>query len=607
MCGIAGFNWDDETLLRRMADALSHRGPDAAGFFSRPGKVSFAHTRLSIVDLEERSNQPLHFAHDGKRYVLAFNGEIYNYQELRQELERAGCRFQTQGDSEVITAAYAVWGDGCVRRFNGMWAFALFDEGRNRLFLSRDRFGKKPLYYHAENGRFIFASEIKAILRSSSVRPVASAERVSDFLNFGLAAHTDGTFFRDVQQLPAGSNGVLDLGTGAWQTNRYYTLPTSTHGATDADIRDGLRRAVVRRLISDVPICLSLSGGVDSSSVAAMIAEVHDDRMVAFTTTSEDGRGDETAGVMKLLAMYDKFELVKVPLASSEPLSEILERIVYHMDEPFIYDSPFVRFKIAEAIHRHGFKVSITGEGADELLGGYATASPIFLLDLWRRRRAPRLLFELASTLRQPDWRPILSRFVSDFVKSREQRLRDHFLDNARSFGCRLPASESGAAIQEGDYTLKEKLHSHVTTFFLPYLLACNDKMYMAHAVEARAPFLDVELAELCLGIETEKLIVGAMRKYPLRHAMRGLVPPDVLYDRRKIGFASPMQKYLTTREAKAWVRGLFSDARTAAFLDPGRVTAGFESVSEGGSVNDFLAHALTLELWMRGFEVAAA
>src|SRR5690349_17302770 len=156
MCGIAGFTGNDEALLKEMAAALEHRGPDAAGFFSSPGKVSFAHTRLSIVDLAERSNQPLHFTHDGKHYVLAFNGEIYNYQELRRELEQAGCRFQTQGDSEVILASYAVWGDECVRRFNGMWAFAIFDEARNRLFLSRDRFGKKPLYYHHADGRFIF-------------------------------------------------------------------------------------------------------------------------------------------------------------------------------------------------------------------------------------------------------------------------------------------------------------------------------------------------------------------------------------------------------------------------------------------------------------------
>jgi asparagine synthase (glutamine-hydrolysing) len=607
MCGIAGFTGDDEALLHKMAAALEHRGPDAAGFFSRAGKVSLAHTRLSIVDLDERSNQPLHFAHDGKSYVLAFNGEIYNYQELRRELERAGCRFQTRGDSEVILASYAVWGDDCVRRFNGMWAFAIFDEDRNRLFLSRDRFGKKPLYYHVAEGRFVFASEIKAILTSPSVRRVASTERVADFLNFGLAAHTNGTFFRDVEQLPAGSNGVVDLATGKLSVSRYYRLPTATNGATDADVRKALHDAVVRRLISDVPICLSLSGGVDSSSVAAMIAEVHGDRMVAFTTTSDDGAGDETAGVMKLLSMYRKFELVKVPLSGTTPLPEILERIVYHMDEPFIYDSPFVRFKISEAIHQHGFKVSITGEGADELLGGYATASPIFLRDLFRRRRAPRLLFEIASTFRQPDWRPILKRFVSDFVKSREDRLRDHFLGNAERFGCRLPASDSGAAIQEGDFTLKEKLQTQVTTFFLPYLLACNDKMYMAHAVEARAPFLDVELAELLLGIETEKLIVGAMRKYPLRHAMRGLVPPEVLYDRRKIGFASPMQKYLSTAEAKAWIRGLFSDARTRAFVDPTKVIEAFESVPPGGSVGDFLVHALTLELWMRRFDVAAA
>jgi asparagine synthase (glutamine-hydrolysing) len=606
MCGIAGFNWEDEALLRDMAGALRHRGPDAEGFFSRCGRISLAHTRLSILDLHERANQPLHYAHGGRVYVLVFNGEIYNYRELRPDLERAGCRFATETDSEVIAAGYAVWGADCVRRFNGMWAFAIFDEHENTVFLSRDRFGKKPLYYHAADSRFIFASEIKAIVKSPLIRRVADAERISDFLNFGLAGHTDGTFFLGVRQLPAGSNGVLDLGTGRWQIDKYYTIPTAVTRPSRADFRDALGAAVARRLISDVPICLSLSGGVDSSSIAAMVAGVHDDRMVAFTTTSTEEHGDETANVLQLLAVYRQFELVRVPVGTDH-LQDNLERIVYHMDEPFVYDSPFVRWKIAEAIHQHGFKVSITGEGADELLGGYTVASHLFLLDLWRRRDLTRLAFELACTLRQPDWRLILSQFVSRFLKSREQRVQDHFLDGARRLGCRLPPGERGAALRERDVTLKEKLYSQVTTFFLPYLLACNDKMYMAHGVEARAPFLDVELAELLLGIATERLIERGIRKYPLRQAMRGLVPNAVLFDRRKIGFASPMRKEFARPAARAWVRGLFSDARTASFVDPGMFLAAYDATRPGAAVNDFLVHAITLEMWMRQFDVAPA
>ena len=605
MCGIAGFSGDDEVLLKDMALALHHRGPDATGFFNQPGRVSLAHTRLSILDLHERSNQPLHYMHEGRHFVLVYNGEIYNYRELRRELEAAGCCFLTQTDSEVITAGYAVWGASCVRRFNGMWAFAVFDQRENTLFLSRDRFGKKPLYYHAAGGRFIFASEIKAIVKAPYVSRVADTELVGDFLNFGLAAHTPGTFFRDVKQLPAGTNATLDLGRGRFQIDRFYSLPTATRSVGADDLRGMLRQAVSRRLISDVPVCLSLSGGVDSSSIAAMIADVHEGRMVAFTTTSESGTGDETEGVMKLLSTYRQFELVKVRLEPEDPLKHF-ERIVYHMDEPFIYDSPFVRFKIAEAIHEHGFKVSLTGEGADELLGGYALYSHLFLLELWRDRRLTRLGSELAFTLLQPDWRPILSRFASRFVKSEDARLRSHFLDNAERSGCLLPASDRGAALQERDVSIKEKLHSQVTTFFLPYLLACNDKMYMAHAVESRAPFLDVEVAELLLGIQTEKLIVRGLRKYPLRQAMRGRVPREVLFDRRKIGFASPVHAQLATPSAKEWVRGLFKDARSAKFVDPKCVIANFDAVPADGRVGDFLTHALTLELWMRRFDIAS-
>jgi asparagine synthase (glutamine-hydrolysing) len=605
MCGIAGFNWHDEVLLREMATAISHRGPEVTGSFCRGERVSFAHTRLSILDLHDRANQPLLFAHKGKEYVLVFNGEIYNYREVRRDLERVGCQFSTEGDSEVVAAAYAVWGEACVRRFNGMWAFAIFDDSAASLFLSRDRFGKKPLYYYnADGGRFLFASEIKALIKSAVVGRHANPELVSDLLNFGLAGHTDGTFFRGVLQLPAGSNGVLQLNTGQWSVTRYYAVPRDTNRADASDIRRALRTAVERRLVSDVPVCLSLSGGVDSSSIAAMVAEIHTDRMVAFTTTSDEGAGDETANVAKLLSFYPQFELIRVPIGAVN-IQDSVERIVHHMDEPFIQDSPFVRWKIAEAIHAHGFKVSLTGEGADELLGGYPVASHLFLADLWKRRNFTRLAFELAFTLRQPDWRPVLGRFVSRFIRSREKLLERHFLENARLLGSRLPPSDQGG-LQEGDVSLKEKLHSQVTTFFLPYLLACNDKMYMAHAVEGRAPFLDVELAELLLGIATERLIVRGIRKYPLRDAMRGRVPESVLFDRRKIGFASTIRQQMATPAARTWVRDLFADARSAAFVDSKRLMSAYERVGAGGAVNDFMLHAIALEVWMRQFDVEA-
>jgi asparagine synthase (glutamine-hydrolysing) len=606
MCGIAGFNWDDESLLRDCGASISHRGPDATGFFCRPGRISLAHTRLSIVDLHDRANQPLRYQRAGREYVLVFNGEIYNFRELRRQLCELGCEFHTTSDSEVLVAAYAVWGEDCVRRFNGMWAFAIYDEHAGKLFVSRDRFGKKPLYYWSSDSRFMFASEIKALCNSPVIARVADTERVSDLLNFGLAGHSSATFFRDVRQLPAGCNAIVDVRTGNVRIDQYYVLPRRVHTATSADVREALRAAVERRLISDVPVCLSLSGGVDSSSIAAMIAEGHNDRMVAFTTTSEDSVGDETCNVRRLVDVYPQFELIRVPIGAFDFPGDF-ERIIYHMDEPFIYDSPFVRWKIAESIHEHGFKVSLTGEGADELMGGYQTASHQFLRDLWHRRNYARLAFELMATLRQPDWRPILSRFASRYVRSNEARLRGHFLENAAALGSRLQPTSAGAAVQSDPETLKDALHAQVSTFFLPYLLTCNDKMYMAHAVESRAPFLDVELAELLLGIATERLIVGGIRKFPLRAAMRGRVPNAVLFDRHKIGFASTIRKQLAAGTARSWVHGLFEDPRSRAFLDSARMLAAYDAIPAGGEVSDFIVHAIALEVWMREFDVVAA
>jgi asparagine synthase (glutamine-hydrolysing) len=588
-----------------MAAALRHRGPDAFGFYvADGGDVSLVHTRLSIIDLHERANQPLHYEHARRTFVLVFNGEIYNYRELRRELERLGCAFRTETDSEVILAAYAVWGGACVRRFNGMWAFAIVDAHDGRLFLSRDRFGKKPLYYH-ESSRFLFASEIKAILEYPLPR-IADTASVSDFLNFGLSGHTDATFFRGIKQLPAGCNGSLDLRTHHFQIERYYTLPTDTAVVTPSDVHDALRTAVERRLISDVPICLSLSGGVDSSGVAAMIAESHNDQMVAFTTTSVEGVGDETANVATLLALYPQFELIAVPLTSAD-LQDDLRRMIHHLEEPFVYDSPFVRWKIAEAIHSQEFKVSITGEGADELLGGYPVASHLFLADLWRRRHFGRVAFELLFTLLQPDARAILSQFRGWLRRDRDARARDYFLQIARQFGCRLPPSKDGASLVAGDVTLKERLHSQVTRFFLPFLLTCNDKMYMAHSVEARAPFLDVELAELLSRIATELLIVRGIRKYPLRRALRGRVPESVLFDRRKIGFASPLGARLSSAAAREWIRPLLAEPRIESFVEPEKLRREYENLTPEAEVKGFLLQAITLELWMRRFDVASA
>ena len=604
MCGIAGFNWEDDGFLHRLVKAIGHRGPDAAGLFSRSGRISFAHTRLSIVDLHERSNQPLYYQHGEHEYVLIFNGEIYNYRELRHELLQAGCRFQTETDSEVILAGYAVWGEAAVQRFNGMWAFAIYDDSRKQLFLSRDRFGKKPLYYWQNASRFIFASEIKALLQSPLVARVADQALVSDFLNFGLASHTNGTFFRDVRQLPAGSNALVNLESGSLRITKYYDIPVDSNPATAKEIHDVLRAAVARRLISDVPVCLSLSGGVDSSSIAALVAELHNDRMVAFTTTSAEPLGDETQNVAKLLDVYPQFELVKVPI-DTENLPGIFRQIIYHMDEPFIFDSPFVRWKIAQAIHQHGFKVSITGEGADELLGGYASASPLYLLDLWKRGKGARLATELASTLLQPERSWILRQFVSRLLNRGDEHMRAYMLESARQRGCKLAPNDSGAALLKRDVGLKEKLRSEVAAFFLPYLLSCNDKMYMAHGVESRAPFLDVEVAELFLRLAGEDLIVRGIRKFPLRNAMRGRVPDSILFDRRKIGFASPIRSQLARSEERAWVRALFEDARSSTFIDGKAFLAAYDSAADQGQITESLVHGVTLEVWMREFDVS--
>ena len=601
MCGIAGCVGSNQDDCRSMIQTIEYRGPDGEGLYSH-GNVSLGHRRLSIIDLSPRGAQPMKFHHQGRRLVLVFNGEIYNFRELRRELEAQGCGFSTDSDSEVILAAYASWGSNCVRRFNGMWAFAIYDETNRSLFCSRDRFGKKPFYYFQGAGHFAFASEIKALLRLPFVERRVDERAVHDLLYFDMVGHTDGTFFESIRQLPAGHSGFFDCDRMTFGLQRYYALPRDTTPLENGQIGALLEKAIERRLVSDVPVCLSLSGGIDSSSVAVCVSAIHDDRMVAFTTTTTSGPGDESAQVKELLARYHQFELVEVPVPRGSPV-DLMQRIVWHMDEPCTHDSPFVRWAIAEGIHRGGFKVALTGEGADELLGGYHMAASRFLRDLSADHSFGRLTSALFWTFFQPDRRIILNGWLR--LMRGVPDGDDSYLGLARERGIRIPFEpDRRRTMLRDDASLKDMLHHEVTTYFLPYLLCCNDKMYMAHSVESRAPFLDVELAELLLAVPYEQLIARGFRKYPLRAAMRDAIPSRILFDRKKLGFASPLQTDLTRPEARASLRPLLKDLRSSRFVDPEMLTRRYDEACAAGEVDRPVLAMIWLELWMRAFDL---
>jgi asparagine synthase (glutamine-hydrolysing) len=601
MCGVAGFNWPDPLLIRAMTDAIRHRGPDDEGHFV-DGLVSLGHRRLSIIDLSEAGRQPMDYEHGGRRALVTFNGEIFNYQEIRRELQGRGYAFRTGTDTEVILASYLEWGLDCVQRFNGMWAFALYEPQARRLLLSRDRFGEKPLHYRLNDGKLIFASEIKAIL-AHPLRRRARPDVVSGYLYKAQANGRLESFFDGIVMLPPAHNAVFDLATGRMDVQRYYEPRRGSRRVSADEFRAALQKSVERRMIADVPISISLSSGTDSTSVAALAARLASVPIKAFSTTSEHGIGDETALLSHFLRQYPQFELEKSQLSQAS-FVEHYRQLIWHMDEPFARQSAYVRWEVAHLAQRNRRKVLLNGEGADEVLGGYVTFAPRFLSDLLRRGNVFRFGRELGATLLHPE----RDRIVAGWREMRAAATADSAVAAVaeravqRRFEVSLEPPPAAPA-EFGD--LKDFLHDWVHRSSLPRLLVCNDKMAMANSVEGRAPFLDHEFVDLAFSMDTRQLLVDGLRKYPLREAMRGLVPDEILFRRSKDAFHAPMFDYLGSEPIRRRVAEIFAEPRTAVLFSPRAYRDEYERfVARQGGHRLFLLHGLFLEEWARMFEV---
>jgi asparagine synthase (glutamine-hydrolysing) len=604
MCGIAGFNWSDRHLIRRMTDALRHRGPDDEGFFVDP-RISLGHRRLSILDLSEMGRQPMTYARGPHSVTVTFNGEIFNFREIRRLLEAKEYRFHTGTDTEIILAAYLEWGRECVHRFNGMWALALYDQGAGEIFLSRDRFGEKPLHYRLTDGRLIFASEIKAVL----VHPVArraNPHAVSDYLYNGVANGRLDSFFADIYMLPPAHSAVFDLASRRMTLHKYYEPRRGNRRVPAGEFRETLRKAVERRLVSDVPVSISLSGGTDSTSIAALTAQLTDSPIKAFTTSSDTALGDETGLIAHFLERYPQFGLERSSLSESSFCQHYRE-IIFHMDEPFARQSAYVRWEIAHLTHQQGRKVLLNGEGADEILGGYVPFAPRFLIDLLSRVMLTRLAREVSAVLRHPERKQILEAFQKQIGSVTAGRLAQETRTGQlqAKFGLRLDPINGGSA-RSGN--LKDYLFSLVHESSLPRLLNCNDKMTMANSVEGRAPFLDHEFVDMVFSMDTRDLLVSGWRKYPLRRAMQGLVPDEILFRKSKDAFHAPIFEYLRSESIERRIREIFQDACTSAILDPSAYLTEYERfLARQPSDRTFLLHGLFLEEWARMFDVEFA
>lgn len=550
MCGIFGIvarrGTVDQTLLDEGTDRVAHRGPDGRGT-TIIGAVGLGHRRLSVLDTSDAGRQPMR--HATQPLTIVYNGEVYNYLELRTELGRGGHVFRTGTDTEVILAAYLAWGPACVERFNGMWAFALLDERNGQLFCSRDRFGVKPLYWSMTPSAFVFGSETRQLLPLLP-RHVGNREAVADFLASGLSDHRDAGWVDGIQALAPGCSLHLTLSTQRVQVERHYRprpaadAPRSPAEAAER-VRTLLGDAVRLRLRSDIRVGTCLSGGLDSSSIASLASALQpagSERFCAITAISELPENSEEAYARQVVSRAVLAWTEVRP--DSDAFEAVLEEVVRTQETPFGGPSVAMQHFVMRAARTQGVSVLLDGQGADECWFGYERHVAMWLRE--RAGRGPAAFARAFGAARAQQGNLSLGKLVALAAGA--------WLPGAvaLTMASRYPGLRGGSRLPQAwrDYLrgLRDEQATEASDLLvtsLPMLLRYADRSSMHHGVEVRLPFLDWRLVELSMATPVDHKFNQGWSKWPLRHAMAQVLPAEVAWRRRKLGFEAPDRLWL--------------------------------------------------------------
>jgi asparagine synthase (glutamine-hydrolysing) len=569
MCGIAGFvNLQANSKLRTatlkaMTDSIAHRGPDGEGQFI-DDQVALGNRRLAIIDIPS-GKQPM--TREDGRYVITFNGEIYNYLELRRELQAKGYTFQTKSDTEVILVAYIVYGTKCLERLNGMFAFVIYDRKKRLLFAARDRFGVKPFYYYFRDGKFVFASEIKAILQVLPKTAKLNKEALSEYLTFQFCLG-DKTLFAEIKKLPPAH--FLLLTNRRLTVKRWWDLnfSTDTHH-TEEYFRDRLREllenSVRLRLRSDVPVGAYLSGGLDSSTVTSIAARFYPKRFRTFSGRFVKKGYDETS-YARLVAKHADAIYQEVIIRPKDFI-ENMPKLLYYMDEPAAGPGLFPQYMVSRLASRY-LKVVLGGQGGDETFGGYARYLILYLeaslkgaIFETQVKDDPRFVVTFSSLLQSlpmlREYVPLMQDFwrkgLFDTLSDRYFRLID------RGNGLReiinrefLPDNDDRGKLAFDEIFQSREfgpLFNRMTYFdmttLLPALLHVEDRMSMASSLESRTPLLDYRIAELVASMPAPVKFKNGEAKHILKAAVRRIIPEEILLRKDKMGFPVPLTEWL--------------------------------------------------------------
>ena len=662
MCGIAGMvalngSPVQPAILQQMADRLAHRGPDGEGFVFAAGRphatrhvalrhtgqwlqgepvtVGLAHRRLAIIDLSDRGLQPM-ASPDGTVW-LVFNGEIYNFLELRRTLRGHGVCFRTETDTEVLLQGYLRWGARVVDRLEGMFAFAVWDSRAGRLVCARDRLGIKPFYYACVDDHFLFGSEIKALLAHPRLEAAPDDQAVVAFLLHTNCDYGDRTMFRHVKALPAGHMLTADLGSGRLAVSSYWTLGSSMGGAerirSDAErvqrLRDMLLATTRRHLVSDVRAGSCLSGGLDSSAVVSLIGKIRreepeaagavGDRLATFTSCYDNREFDERQYATCVADAAGAASHLVFPAA--DDFWDEFARMAWHQDMPFAGFSYYAQWRVMRAAKEAGVKVLLDGQGGDEVFGGYAKFRYACLMSLLRSARLGSMLRELGGTVRQRDWYLLDLRRGFRYLPPSLRRLLnvDSVLQRVvRADWSRAIALDSTPATRwwryasggrsESPLSLCQRVQIDDIVFdTLPQLLRMEDRSSMAFSIEARVPLLDHTLVEYGLSLPDRLKFQRGWSKFAVRQAMRDLMPDTVRLRRTKLGFAAPDRAWLMDALRPQVTELIGGPLRCDGYVDGDALRRWYGSpAARHANTESYLGlfRVLSLEMWMRAFRL---
>lgn len=635
MCGILGlYLLDKKTIdvknFHKSALAIRHRGPDDEGYlFMEPSNgqitlckggdsdphlelpditscyqdsfsLALGFRRLSILDLSISGHQPMS-SKDGRNWIV-YNGEIYNYVELREELKKFGYEFTSTSDTEVLLAGYSHWGSGLLNKLIGMFAFAILDLNKRSLFLARDFFGIKPLYYTLKNNRFAFASEAKALLEMEHIERTADPTAAYLYLRYGLTDHDETSLWRDIRKLPPAHFLEISLDSpGTIQPKRYWCLESDRHlnisfPDAAAQLRDLFLQNIRLHLRSDVPVGAALSGGIDSSAIVSAMRQIQGAGLDlhTFTYLADDPILSEEKWAD--LAGRSAGAKVHKTIFSADNLVEDIDSLIYALDEPFGSTSIYAQYCVFRLAQQNRIKVMLDGQGADELLGGYVyyfSGSLLSLLSqghlargfsllrqVWSRpgEGGAKILLRAGSLLLPESFRNIGRRIVGADLFPAWMNAA-WFKRNGVE-----PRSITSMTEMNNRYALRSMLFQDFTATSLPMLLRYEDHNSMAHSIESRVPFLTPEIVSFIFSLPEEYIIDrNSVTKSVFRQAMRGIIPDPILDRQDKIGFESPERHLLTT--LRPWVENIFNSpaARELPLMEMQQVKTDFDQVLAGG------------------------